>query len=155
MTIHFYPQKRTENRKTSNFRLKAFLKHCTLEMKPDKTIKLIWILLSHSVTPSLGLRKNLNELEFRVSSHFSRVQDWWNQNKCHFPTCYTLFPLSTLLPSYLNPLSLTEIHFTCFWFIYIYFTKLFCKKHLMYHKVFFFSFLKNRTCSFNGSKHAT
>lgn len=125
----------------------------TLQVKPDKTIKLIWILLPHSVTPSLGLIKNLNELEFWVSGHFSRVQDWWKQNKCNFLTCYTLSPLSTLLPSYLNPLILTEIQFTCFWFIYIYFTKLFCKKHLMYHKFFFLSFLKNRTCSFNGSKH--
>lgn len=46
---------------------------------------------------------------------------------------------------------LIEIQFTWFWFIYIYFIKLFCKKHLMSYK--FFSFLKNRTCSFNGNKH--
>lgn len=63
----------------------------------------------------------------------------------------TLLPPSTSLFSYLNPLILNEIQFTCFWFINIYFIELFCKKHLVSYK--FFCFLKNRTSSFNGNKH--
>lgn len=107
----------------------------------------IWLL--HYGTPLLDIWEKLNEVEFRVLRSFLRIPNRWKQNKCHFLTCHTLSPKH--FTPFTFKLILIEIQFTWFWFIYIYFIKLFCKKHLMSYK--FFSFFKNRTCSFNGNKH--
>lgn len=109
-TVH--SQKKIKHRKTTNFKLRMLLKNCTVAIsdacisiiEPDQAIKCICILFSHSGT-ALGLREILNEVEFGALGHFSRLQNWWKQNKCHFLTCYTLSP------KHFTPFIFRPIHF--------------------------------------------